>query len=78
MRDTPTEALGGLLVLAYDLTAGVEPGPGMALFVLDKVATLTAALGLTGAEITRAADAQMAARSALYDIKEASRASPPA
>lgn len=77
-HDTPTEALAGLLLLAADLHRGVNPSTGMTLFIVDKVATLTAALGLSGQEISMAADAQLEARSAIYSLMETSRASPPA
>lgn len=76
-RETPAEALGGLLVLILDLQNGATPCPGMSIYALDKTATLCAALGLDANQVFAAAGAQQEAREALYNIQEASRASPP-
>lgn len=78
MKDTPAEALGGLLVLILDLQNGATPCPGMSIYALDKTATLCAALGLGANQVFAAAQAQVEARQTLYNIREASRASPPA
>lgn len=76
-RETPTEALAGLMVLIGDLRAGAQPCDGMSLFMAHKMHTLCRALDLRAQDVVAAADAQVAARDALYQIKEGSRASTP-